>query len=360
MLEKFKFYLKRLSILLVIIALIGAMEGCFGSSTQYIEIRTWHDLDSIRDNLSGDYILMNDLDSTTDGYDELASPTAWDGKGWHPIGGPGQEETNPPFTGTFNGQRYKISDLFIDLPATGYVGLFSIVGEGGRVENVGVVNADMTSTAHIGALVGSNRGTVSGSYSTGSITGDQYLGGLVGSNTGTVSNSYSTVTVAGNSWVSGLVGQNDGTVSNSYATSHITGASSTGGLVAGNTGTVSNSYAASNVTGNSGAGGLIAVNSGTVSNSYSTGSVSGSEYVGGLVGYSDQGTVSGSFWDTENSGQSTSDGGTGKTTTDMKNIVTFSGAGWNIVAVVDLGTRNLGYIWNIVTGATYPFFSLQS
>ena len=50
------------------------------------EIRDWYDLDAIRDNLGGSYILMNDLDSTTAGYEELASPTANGGKGWEPIG----------------------------------------------------------------------------------------------------------------------------------------------------------------------------------------------------------------------------------------------------------------------------------
>ena len=312
-----------------------AMGGCiFGNSSQTIEIQTWYDLDGIRSNLSADYILMNDLDSATAGYNELASPAANDGKGWHPIGGPGSSGDGPPFTGTLNGQGYKISDIFIDLPGIGYVGLFSIVGEGGRVESIGVVDADVTSTAYAGIIVGVNRGTVSYSYSTGSLTGEYYSGGLVG--------------------------QNDGTVSNAYSTCNVISDSGAGGLMGANTGTVSNTYATGNVTGDSGAGGLIANNSGTVSNSYATGSVSANQYVGGLVGYSEEGTTSGSFWDMESSVQSTSDGGTGKTTTEMKSIGTFSSAGWNIITVDNAGTRNTAYIWNIVTGVTYPFFSLQS
>ncbi|TET41126.1 MAG: hypothetical protein E3J60_05280, partial [Dehalococcoidia bacterium] len=163
--EKLNFYVKRLSILLVTIALIVGMEGCiFGPSSQNLEIRTWYDLDDIRNNLSGHYILMNDLDSTTAGYDELASPTANEGEGWQPIIGAGGD---PPFTGIFDGQGYEIRDLFINLPGKGYVGLFSVVGEEGRVGNIGVVNADVTSTAYIGGLVGVNGGTVSNSYSTG-------------------------------------------------------------------------------------------------------------------------------------------------------------------------------------------------
>jgi hypothetical protein len=328
--EKLSFCVKRLSLFLVMIALIAGMEGCiFGNSSQTVEIRTWYDLESIRNNLSGDYILMNDLDSTIAGYEELASQTANEGTGWYPIIGAGGD---PPFTGTFNGQGYEIRDIFIDLPGIGNVGLFSIVGEGGRIENIGLVNFDVTSTAHTGSLVGVNLGTVSYSYSTGSVTGDAYIGGLVGSNVGTVSNSFST--------------------------GNVTGDSGAGGLMGGNTGTVSNSYSTSSVAGNDYLGGLMGANSGTVSDSYSTGSVIGNDYIGGLVGYS-EGTVSGSFWDTETSGQATSDGGTGKTTAEMQNITTFSGAEWNIIAVVS-GSTDPTYIWNIVDGQTYPFLSWQS
>ena len=166
MLEKLNCYVKRLGILLITVALIAGMEGCiFPSSSQNLEIRTWNDLAAIRNNLSGNYILMNDLDSTTAGYEELASPTANEGKGWYPIVG------DLPFTGTFDGQGYEIRDLFINLPGIGYVGLFSTVGEEGRIENIGVVNADVTSAAYVGGLVGGNAGTVSNSYCSGSITG---------------------------------------------------------------------------------------------------------------------------------------------------------------------------------------------
>jgi hypothetical protein len=330
--ERLTFYIKGFSILLVMIALIAAMEGCSsGPPSEDLEIRTWYDLEAIRSNLSGHHTLMNDLDSTTAGYNELASPAANDGKGWHPIIGPGGD---PPFTGTFEGQGYEIRDLFIDIPETGYVGLFSIVGEGGRIQDIGLVNIDITSTAYIGGLAGANLGTVRNSYSTGSMTGDTWVGGLVGFNF------------------------EEGSVSNSYSTGDVTSVSYAGGLMGGNAGAVSNSYSTSHVAGDSGVGGLIAATSGTVSNSYSTGSVTGSDYVGGLIGFN-EGAVNNSFWDTESSGQSTSAAGTGKTTTEMKSIAAFSGAGWNIIEVADPGARNLYYIWNIVSEVTYPFLSWQ-
>jgi hypothetical protein len=72
-----------------------------------------------------------------------------------------------------------------------------------------------------------------------------------------------------------------------------------------------------------------------------------------------EGTVSNSFWDTQTSGQAISDGGTGRTTAEMQDVATFSGAGWNITTVA-LNETNLAYIWNIVDDETYPFLSWQS
>jgi hypothetical protein len=94
-----------------------------------------------------------------------------------------------------------------------------------------------------------------------------------------------------------------------------------------------------------------------VSNSYSTGSVTGDHVIGGLVGQS-WGTVNNSFWDIETSGQATSSGGIGKTTAQMRDVATFSGAGWNIIAVGPYET-NPAYNWNSVNGETYPFLSWQ-
>jgi len=107
-----------------------------------------------------------------------------------------------------------------------------------------------------------------------------------------------------------------------------------------------------------------------VNNCYATGTVTGGtggEFTGGLLGGVAEGnTVSNSFWDTETSGQATSDGGTGKTTEEMQDISTFSDTetegldeSWDIIAVANTGTRNLAYIWNIVNGVTYPFLSWE-
>jgi hypothetical protein len=379
----------------------------------------WYDLNATRDDLYGIYILMNDLNSMTPGYEELAGPTANGGKGWQPIGANNETQFDV-FHGTLDGGGYEICDLFINRPDTFDVGLLTVVWLGGGITNLGVVNATVTGymwvgglaagsigivdnsycvasvngTDHIGGLVGSNsdHGTVTNSYFIGNLTGDWSVGGLVGGTGGIVSDCHSTGNVTGDERVGGLVGGNGGIVSDCHFTGSVTGDECVGGLVGENVytfgavSTVSNSYSAGNVTGKADIGGLIGINWGTVSNSYSIGTVTGYGLVGGLVGthyegtvtnsYStgkvtgnyasvgglvgdrSYGTVTNSFWDTETSGQAISAGGIGKTTTEMQDIATFSA--WDIIAVANSDTRSPYYIWNIVDQETYPFLSWQS
>ena len=270
----------------------------------------------------------------------------------------------PCLAGEFDGNGHKISNLSFNFDFISDVGLFGYLAPGGNVTDLAAENVNITGDESVGGLVGWNiEGTVSNSSSTGSVTGEGSVGGLLGKNWGTVSDSYFTGTVTGESSVGGLVGHNYGPLSNSYSSGSVSGISgSAGGLVGanGDVGTVSNSYSTASVTSDNNVGGLVGMNAGTVSNSYSTGSVTGSSNVGGLVGVNGYGgTVSNSFWDTQTSGQATSDGGTGKTTAQMKNIATFSGAGWYIITVANADTRNPSYIWNIVDDVTYPFLSWQ-
>jgi hypothetical protein len=304
-----------------------------------LEIRDWYDLDSIRDNLIGSHTLMNDLDSTTPGYEELAGPPANDGQGWRPIG----TWILSAFTGSFDGQRYEIRNLFINRPNESPVGLFGFTGEGAAIKDIGLVDTTVTGYYYVGGLVGYNNGLVTDSYTTGNVSGIVgMVGGLVGKNTGTVGSSYSTVSVSGVVNAGGLVGDNwDGTVRNSYAAGNVIGSSCVGGLVAYN-------------------------NRGIINDSYSTGSVTGDEEAGGLVGRSCDSTASDSFWDTETSGQSASAGGTGKITVEMWDITTFTDTEtegldepWEMVAVNSTGKRNLSYVWNVVDDETYPFLSWE-
>ncbi len=349
-------YITGLSIFLTTVALIMGMVGC-DEPTTGVQIRDWYDLDDVRDDLDGQFILMNDLDSTTAGYAEVASPTANEGKGWLPIG-----IWPDPFVGSFDGQGFEIRDLFIDREGEDYVGLFSFADTGAVIVGVGLIDADVTGEVYVGALVGHmHDGSLSNCHSTGNVAGDTHVGGLVGECGGIVRNTYSAASVSGNFEVGGLIGQNHATLSKSYSTGTVTGHEYVGGLVGWNhDGTISNSYSSGKVEGESLVGGLAGHNRGSVSSCYSTGNVTGLEDVGGLVGRNYQGTVSNSFWDIQTSGQSTSAGGTGSTTAEMQNIATFSGATWNIIAVAAPGERDAAYVWNIVNDETYPFLSWQS
>jgi hypothetical protein len=346
--------LAKVSVFLTTVALIIVMVGCDAPSAG-VQIRDWHDLDAVRNNLDGQFLLMNDLDSTTTGYTELASPTADGGKGWLPIG-----IWPDPFIGSFDGQGFEIRDLFIDREGEDNVGLFSFVETGAVIVGVALIDADVTGQMYVGGLVGHiHDGSLSNCHSTGSVAGDTHVGGLAGESGGTVSNTYSAASVSGSYEVGGIIGQNHGTVSKSYSTGMVTGEEYVGGLVGWNhEGTISNSYSSAKVDGVSLVGGLVGHNRANVSNCYSTGNVTGLEYVGGLMGRNYQGAVSNSFWDIETSGQSTSAGGTGQNTTEMHYIATFTGAGWDMIAVA-LNQTNPTYIWNIVNNVTYPFLSWQ-
>jgi len=319
-----------------------------------------------------------------------AADTSWDsGAGFSPIG----NYNYGAFMGSYDGNGHTIDSLYINRNSTNYIGLFGYTSFA-VVKNLGVVDANITGGNRVGGLIGQNgtsSSTVSNCYSTGSIIGGNYVGGLVGYNyySSTVSNSYSTASISGSSDVGGLVGYNyySSTISNSYTTGSINGGNYVGGLVGNNSlSTVSNSSSTVSVSGTgSDIGGLVGYNFGsTVSNSYSTGSDSGSNYLGGLVGYNDgsiinscyssgsvtadsnmgglvgynvNSAVDSSFWDMQTSGQSTSEGGTGKTTAEMKEQSTFTNAGWSDTTWYMNSGVNNGYpylAWQNPGGAPLP------
>jgi hypothetical protein len=280
----------RIGILLIVFALAGGLVGCDGNGSDpyadYTKIYDWTDLDNIRNNLAAKYVVMNDLDSSSVGYDELAGPSANGGKGWQPIG-----SQSDAFGGTLDGQGYELRDLFISRPDENYY--MGVIGAlAGVIDNIGLVNATVTGNVGVGGLVGVNFGTVSDSYSTGSVSGYDAVGGLVGLSIGNTGYCYSNASVIGTgtatevSGVGGLVGLNYADVSHCYSTGSVTGVSPVGGLVGFDYfGSVSDSYATGSVSGQTGAGGLVGGHAlGTVSNSYATGSVTGDDFVGGLLG----------------------------------------------------------------------------
>ena len=235
------------------------------------------------------------------------------------------------FTGVFDGNNHTVSNFSFSDSSYGvrYIGLFRYVGDSGDIKDLGVIDANIDGSGqYVGCLAGQNNGSVSNCYATGDISVGSRVGGLVGSNCSEISNCYATADISGTGdHVGGLVGANydNGNVSDCYARSTVSGRHYIGGLV-----------------GN-------ALGFSEISNCYSSGAVSGTgNGIGGLVGQGDSRRVFNSYWDTQTSGQASSDGGEGKTTAQMQTKSTY------------LGWGACGSIWTIDDGNDYPHLAWEN
>ena len=288
---------------------------------------------------------------------------------------------------SFDGGGHTIANLYIN--RGDYIGLFGSVGASAEIRDVGLTDVNVTGSASrewVGGLVGWSGGSISDSYATGSVTGDYSIGGLVGSGSGSISGSYATGSVTGDYSIGGLVGSGSGSINASYATGAVTASSSPvggyrdgnisasyamgsvtgygtyfGGLVGSNwNSNISASYATGTVTGDNIVGGLVGYQrNGKISGSYAIGRLLGADEVGGLVGRN-QGTVADSYWDTVASGRLHSDGGLGKTTSELQSPAGYTGiyAGWNLDLDNADRDRDLSTggddPWNFGTSSQYP------
>ena len=254
-----------------------AFSGGDGTALAPYQISTCLQLQDMQSNLAAHYELATNVNcgDATGGND---SSTWNSGQGFVPVGDWGGNE----FVGSFNGNGHTISNLYINRPTTDRQALFAYTNTNTIIENVGLVNVN--------------------------ITGMRYAAGIVAVLSGAG-------TILRNSYVTGAIAlvHGDVTGSGQYAAGIVSG------LEAGS----------------------------TVSNSFSTATVdtyypSGGE--GGIAGFKYSSTVSNSFWDTEVSGEPTSDGGTGKTTLEMKTGSTFTDAGWDFTHIWNIdGSTNNGY-----------------
>ena len=249
------------------------------SDVPYAKIEFLEDMDAIRNNLSGSYVLTRHLDFDDDAsYRNLANKAEWTvtdfdnsgDDGWRPIG----DDTNR-FTGTFDGSGYTISGLQINFDTnTNGLGLFSNIGNNGIVRDLGLLGVKIDAGNTVGALAGINRGTIIGSFAVGEITARaNRVGGLVGTSQGAsdlITNSYAVIDIeavggGSKSDYGGLVGNStqDVRIINSRAHGTITGnINNAGGLLGSNFDTsqtkrIRNSYASVDIQANSNAGGLI-------------------------------------------------------------------------------------------------------
>ncbi len=169
----------------------------------YTPIYTIDDLYAIRNNLSGNYILMNDIDmsATAPGGD-------WDcGYGWKPIGGKGEDA----FSGVFDGNGYAIKNMHIyGEPDETNIGLFARVRK--SIQHLSLecdidITLDCYEEHNVGTIAGLtyapstvNECFVTGNlsiitYSSGTSTSYSYWGGLIGDSDGIIENCFNASTI---------------------------------------------------------------------------------------------------------------------------------------------------------------------
>lgn len=205
----------------------------------------------------------------------------------------------PLFSGELNGNGKKVLNLKLSDVSPQKVGLFGELSLGAIINNLGVVDIDITgSSEYIGGIVGYNYGSITNSYTTGIIDGSaESVGGIIGFNMeGKLSGSHSTVTIRGSYAVGGLIGwSEDGEIKDSYWEGTLEGGDYAGGLIGFNEGGGINNCYTKGVVNSTGdvIGGLIGYHtssmeeiegSGIVQSSYSEATVTGSYEVGGLLG----------------------------------------------------------------------------
>ena len=114
----------------------------------------------------------------------------------------------PTFGGTFEGQGHTVSGLELSGDAS-HMGLFRYVPAVGTVRDLKVTgNIDAAGTLNeIGAIVGTNYGTISGCSFNGTISGENNVGGIAGSQTGYIEGCVNYGTVYARKEGGGIVGQ---------------------------------------------------------------------------------------------------------------------------------------------------------
>ena len=208
---------------------------------------------SIKQNTGACAVLIENITINENVLDENGSLNG-NGSGleqWTPIGSYGIRGEEA-YIGTFDGNGYTISGLYVDSDAQ-YVGLFGCVGRNGKIQNVGVVDSYISATGDkvcVGGVCGYNyEGTIENCYNTGTVTGSGInVGGVCGGNSWNIINCYNTGKVSttdDRACVGGVCGYNTKNIKNCYNTGKISVTihrSFVGGVCGMNFGGINNCY----------------------------------------------------------------------------------------------------------------------
>jgi len=239
---------KALAVLLVMVFVGGVVPLVVNAATipaGYTPIFTAQDLDNIRNNTVGNYILMNDIDLG-----------GWGN--WIPIDGRDQNDYKA-FSGILDGNGFAIRNMTIvdsgELYSGqfAYAGLFAIVNSG-EIKNLNIINASIVVSVSYDARVGGVAGITEGSVKfsncsfSGNINVESYratIGGIIGESAGDISNCYNWGNISaegigseeyGSITVGGIAGKATGSIVDCYNWGSVS--AENGGRTVGNVGTI--------------------------------------------------------------------------------------------------------------------------
>lgn len=223
----------------------------------YTVIKTAQDLQNIKNNLSGKYILMADINLS--------------GFSWTAIG-----TSSSAFTGELNGNGFTISNLSISKSTTSYQGLFGYT-KNAKLKNITLSSVNVSGKEYVGGLVGYAYGTnIQNVKVSGNVTAsDTKAGAVVGAaySSTSISNVTTNGSISARVTAGGIVGDfQNSSLSYAYSSANITSSGSVGGLVG------YAYYSTINV---------VEHSSGTITGNASSG---GTNTLGGIVGSADVGT----------------------------------------------------------------------
>lgn len=226
---------KLMSVLLTVMMIFGTvscitLSAVAEEAQEPIKVYTKEDLDNIKNNMSGSYILMNDI--VFDEADYVKGGDFYNsGMGWFPIG-----TLSTPFRGKFDGNNHAIKNLYINNPNGSYQGLFGY-GENIEIKNLRMENVNITGKYNIGAVIGEMeyKSVLRNCIVKGSVKGTDTVGGIVGQyywGQSELSKSINYSNVEADSYVGGICGKAYVTKSYTYSSINIFECKNSGSVTA--------------------------------------------------------------------------------------------------------------------------------
>ncbi|MBO5605698.1 MAG: filamentous hemagglutinin N-terminal domain-containing protein, partial [Acidaminococcaceae bacterium] len=349
---------------------------------KYMLVRNAYELQNINNNLTGNYMLANDINFTKENGN-------WIIRYFKSLGSKGNYWGSQPgmFQGRLDGLNHVIRNINItNTNNESYSTDVGIIGSNaGIVENFGVVNGNivLSSKSWVGGIVGANKGCgiIRNVYFSGLVEGNRNVGGIAGAqdgyNTqegvdlpgGRIEKAYASGTVRSNSSnggsnVGGIAGSNasGARISEAYNSANVStkaGGNYIGGIAGTNSGTIINAYNTGTIEGGTYVGGIAGSNSsnGSIQNTYNTGTVSGTSdtsITGSIAGSGAVNSVSSSYF-TVNYGNNI-----GKliNESELKKFDTFAGSSLAASKRWDMSkTGGAGTVWRIYEGQTGPLLT---